>query len=48
MASVKINDSLKQDLKKECINELDDIPMKDVVEALVEGFLKEQIEVGIR
>lgn len=34
MASVKINDSLKTELKKECINELDDIPMKDVVELL--------------
>lgn len=47
MAAVKINDSLKQDLKKECVNELDDTPMKEVVENLVEGFLDGNIEVDI-
>ena len=48
MGSIKVADRLKTDLKKECVNNLDDKPMKEVVEKLLEKFLYDDLEVGIR
>ena len=48
MASIKVGDRIKTDLKKECVNNLDDKPMKEVVEKLIEKFLYDDLEGGIK